>query len=102
MRTSRRLPVLAPAALAPAALALAALALAAVALVPLCFASEATAAGSMAPAPPGDVAVREELEAALRAGTRPAYDLFILRHPDHASARVARRERARLATPGRR
>ena len=82
MTTSLRLPVLAAAA--------------------LCFASGANAAGSMAPARPGDVAVREELEAARRAGTRPAYDLFLARHPDHALARVARRERARLATPGRR
>jgi hypothetical protein len=44
----------------------------------------------------GDVAVREELEAARRAGTRAAYDLFLARHGDHPLARIARRERARL------
>lgn len=44
----------------------------------------------------GDVAVREELEAARRAGTVQAYDLFIARHGDHPLARVARRERQSL------
>jgi hypothetical protein len=44
----------------------------------------------------GDVAVREELDAARRAGTVEAYDLFIARHKDHPLARVARRERASL------
>jgi hypothetical protein len=44
-----------------------------------------------------DAAVRAELEAARRAGTAEAYDLFLARHPDHKLAEVARRER-----PGRR
>ena len=44
----------------------------------------------------GDVAIREELEAARRAGTIAAYDLFLARHPDHALAETARRERAEL------
>ncbi|HEX2555471.1 MAG TPA: hypothetical protein VHL98_17370 [Microvirga sp.] len=44
----------------------------------------------------GDFAVREEFEAARRAGTREAYDLFIARHPDHPLARTAREERGRL------
>ena len=44
----------------------------------------------------GDVAVREELDAARRAGTVEAYDLFIARYPRHPLAHVARRERARL------
>ena len=52
-----------------------------------------------APARPGEIAVREEFEAARRAGTLAAYDLFIARHPDHALAETARRERARLARP---
>lgn len=44
----------------------------------------------------GDVAIREEFDAARRAGTREAYDLFIARHPDHPLARTAQDERARL------
>jgi hypothetical protein len=44
----------------------------------------------------GDAAVREELDAARRAGTVQAYDLFIARHGGHPLARVARRERASL------
>ena len=44
----------------------------------------------------GDVAIREELDAARKAGTRAAYDLFIARHPDHPLARTARQERERL------
>lgn len=45
----------------------------------------------------GNVAIREELEAARRAGSLTAYDLFLGRHPDHKLAEVARRERARLS-----
>ena len=45
----------------------------------------------------GDVAVREELEAARRAGTVAAYDLFLARHGGHRLAGAARRERARIA-----
>ncbi len=44
-----------------------------------------------------DVPVREELDAARRAGTVEAYDLFLRRHGDHRLAEVARRERAALA-----
>jgi hypothetical protein len=44
----------------------------------------------------GNIAVREELDAARRAGTLAAYDLFIARHSRHKLAAVARRERARL------
>lgn len=47
----------------------------------------------------GDVAVREELDAARRAGTVAAYDLFLARHGDHPLARAARRERASLTGP---
>lgn len=45
----------------------------------------------------GDIAVREELGAARRAGTLAAYDLFLGRHPGHKLARTARRERAAIA-----
>jgi hypothetical protein len=44
----------------------------------------------------GNIAVQEELDAARRAGTIAAYDLFIARNPHHPLAEVARRERARL------
>jgi len=44
----------------------------------------------------GNIAIQEELEAARRAATVEAYDLFIARHPDHALAQVAREERRRL------
>lgn len=43
-----------------------------------------------------DIAVQEELDAARRAGTIVAYDLFLSRHGEHALAAVARRERAAL------
>ena len=49
-----------------------------------------------APARDGDIAIREELDAARRAGTREAYDLFIARHPDHPLAATARQERERV------
>lgn len=49
------------------------------------------------PARDGNIAIREELDAARRAGTLAAWDLFIRRHPDHPLAEVARRERAALA-----
>ena len=41
----------------------------------------------------GDVAVQEELDAARRAGTVAAYDLFLARHRGHRLEPVARRER---------
>ncbi len=45
----------------------------------------------------GNIAIRQELDAARRAGTLEAYDLFLARHPRHPLAETARRERARLA-----
>jgi hypothetical protein len=48
----------------------------------------------------GNVAVREELDAARRAGTIAAYDLFLSRHGDHPLAAAARRERAALVAGG--
>jgi len=44
----------------------------------------------------GNIAVQEELDAARKAGTIAAYDLFLARNPDHPLAEVARRERALL------
>jgi hypothetical protein len=44
----------------------------------------------------GDIAIQEELDAARRAATIEAYDLFIARHPDHPLAGVASGERQRL------
>lgn len=44
-----------------------------------------------------DIAVQEELDAARRAGTLAAYDLFLARNGDHRLAEPARRERARIA-----
>jgi hypothetical protein len=43
-----------------------------------------------------DIAVRQELDAARRAGTVAAYDLFIARQSNHPLAEVARRERINL------
>lgn len=55
-----------------------------------------------APARPGDVAIREELDAARAAGTAAAYELFIARHPGHPLEAVARAELERLRAAGRR
>lgn len=41
----------------------------------------------------GNIAIQEELDAARRAGTVEAYDLFLARHPKHPLAAVAREER---------
>ncbi len=53
-------------------------------------------ADEIPPARDGDIAIRQELDAARKAATLAAYDLFIARHPDHALAREARREREQL------
>ena len=45
----------------------------------------------------GNIAIQEELDAARRAGTLEAYDLFIARHPGHPLMDTARRERDRIA-----
>jgi hypothetical protein len=45
----------------------------------------------------GNIAIQEELDAARRAGTIEAYDLFIARHPHHRLAAIARAERERIA-----
>jgi hypothetical protein len=54
------------------------------------------------PARDGNIAIRQELDAARQAGTLEAYDLFIARHPQHPLAETARRERQRLAERQRR
>ena len=51
-----------------------------------------------APARDGNIAIREELDAARKAGTVEAYDLFLARHPGHPLAGTARLERQTLAT----
>jgi len=53
-------------------------------------------AKEIAPARDGNIAIQEELDAARKAGTVAAYDLFIARHPGHPLEAVAREERARL------
>jgi len=45
-----------------------------------------------------NIAVQEELDAARRAGTLAAYDLFLARQGDHPLAETARRERAAIAS----
>ncbi len=52
--------------------------------------------GTVPPARDGDIAIAEELEAARRAGTVEAYDLFIARHENHPLVAIARQERERL------
>ena len=50
----------------------------------------------------GNIAIQEELDAARRAGTLAAYDLFIARHPRHPLIETARREREQIARRNRR
>ena len=57
---------------------------------------EPAKSGRIAPARDGDIAIREELCAARKAGTTAAYDLFLARHPGHPLAETARKERADL------
>jgi hypothetical protein len=56
---------------------------------------QALAAGNTAR--PGHYAELEELEAARKAGTPAAYDMFLARHPASRYAPQARKERAVLA-----
>jgi hypothetical protein len=49
-----------------------------------------------APARDGNIAIQEELDAARKAGTVEAYELFLRRHPDHTLSETARQERDRL------
>jgi hypothetical protein len=52
---------------------------------------------SGAPARPGHIAELQELDAARKAGTIAAYDLFLARHPQSRYAPQARAERATAA-----
>ncbi len=45
----------------------------------------------------GNIAIQQELDAARRAGTLEAYDLFIARHPRHPLIEAAREEREQIA-----
>lgn len=49
-----------------------------------------------APARDPDIAVQEEFDAARRADTVKAWELFIARHPDHRLAKEAQQELLRL------
>jgi hypothetical protein len=49
------------------------------------------------PARDGNIAIQEEFDAAKRAGTVAAWDLFIARHPKHPLVERARAERAKLS-----
>ena len=79
-----------------------AIAAAALAAAPAIASEEFVKEPHIAPARDGDIAIRQELCAARKAGTVAAYDLFIARHPAHPLADEARRERAALADKPRR
>lgn len=76
-------------------------------LATMCFLAVAAPSPANGPGGPvdlrrardGNIAIQEELEAARRAATVEAYDLFIARHPGHPLAEVARGERACLQLP---
>ena len=55
-----------------------------------------SSSATVPPARDGEIAIREEFDAACRLGTRVAYDQFIARHPEHPLAGKARAERAKL------
>ncbi|MDQ4088386.1 MAG: hypothetical protein M3177_10325 [Pseudomonadota bacterium] len=59
-------------------------------------------AAAVPPARDGNIAIAQELDAARKARTVEAYDLFIARHPHHPLAQVARTERERLLRGARR
>lgn len=48
------------------------------------------------PARDGNIAIQEEFDAARRANSAAAWELFIARHPRHPLADKARAERAKL------
>jgi hypothetical protein len=54
------------------------------------------AAAENARARDGDIAIAQEMEAARKAGTVAAYELFLARHPRHELAGEARAELDRL------
>lgn len=81
-----------------------ALALLAAALLPGCAAAGSNEEAAMSPdkqatLPPardGNIAIREEFDAAKAKNTAAAWDLFIARHPHHALTAEAKRARAKL------
>ena len=56
--------------------------------------------GSAPRARDGDAAILEELEAARKAGSIAAFDLFLARHSNHPLSHTAERERQRLINQG--
>lgn len=52
------------------------------------------------PARDGNVAIREEYEAAVKLGTVEAYELFIKRHPEHELAAKAREQIGKMRKTG--
>ncbi len=48
------------------------------------------------PARDGNIAIREEYDAAMAANTVAAFEIFIARHPDHTLANLARDKLAQL------
>ena len=69
---------------------------AASACAPAPNAPEGNAMPTSIPPRDGNIAIQQELDAARRAGTLEAYDLFIARHPEHPLAETARRERRQI------
>ena len=59
-------------------------------------APQAEALPTSIPPRDGNVAIQEELDAARRARSLAAYDLFLARHREHPLAAAARREREAL------
>lgn len=60
------------------------------------LAAPMSAGATSAPARDGNIAIAEELDAARKAATVEAYDLFIARHPRHPLRETAEKERAAL------
>jgi hypothetical protein len=58
--------------------------------------SNLISAAETAPARDGNIAVQEELEAARKARTVEAYELFLARHPRHPLSDTARHELERI------
>ena len=73
------------------------IAAAASACAPAPNAPEGNAMPTSIPPRDGNIAIQQELDAARRAGTLEAYDLFIARHPQHPLIQAAREERERIA-----
>lgn len=70
-------------------------------LATACAAQEPSVSDRHSPPFPAErdpqIAAQEEFDAALKASTVEAWDLFIRRHPDNPLTEAARAERAKLA-----